>query len=71
MTPLKTIETWRHAEFGDLNLESKHDPGGKVRQELPDGTSGTAVFGGGSLEYRYRLAAMVPGASGIHDACGG
>lgn len=32
-----------------------HDPGGKVRLALPEGTVGTAVFGGRRQEYRYRL----------------
>lgn len=42
--------------FEDLNVKPRHDPGGKVRLKLPDGTVGTAVFGGETQEYRYRLA---------------
>ncbi|MEP7353289.1 MAG: DUF1643 domain-containing protein [Acidobacteriota bacterium] len=34
----------------------KHDPGGLVRIPLPDHVLGTAVFGGKSDEYRYRLS---------------
>lgn len=33
-----------------------HDPGGKVRLALPDGTISTAVFGGARDEYRYTLS---------------
>ena len=32
-----------------------HDPGGKVRLKLKDGTTGTAHFGGRDKEYRYTL----------------
>jgi hypothetical protein len=38
------------------NIEKQHDPGGKVRILLPDGVIGTAIFGGTSNEYRYRLS---------------
>lgn len=41
--------------FEDDDVKPKHDPGGKVRIKLPDGTTGTAVFGGKNQEYRYRL----------------
>jgi hypothetical protein len=33
----------------------KHDPGGKVTIALPGHVHGTALFGGASNEYRYRL----------------
>ena len=36
-------------------MTPKHDPGGKVRLPLLNGTTGTAVFGGASKEYRYQL----------------
>lgn len=32
-----------------------HDPGGKIRLALPEGTTGSAVFGGSRHQYRYRL----------------
>lgn len=35
---------------------SVHDPGGKVRLALPDGTVSTAIFGGARHEYRYTLS---------------
>ena len=41
--------------FNESQMTPKHDPGGKVRLTLPDGTIGTALFGGPSHEYRYRL----------------
>jgi hypothetical protein len=33
-----------------------HDPGGKVRIQLPPGVIGAATFGGPANEYRYRLS---------------
>jgi hypothetical protein len=37
-------------------LIDPHDPGGKVRQKLPEGVATTAVFGGAGNEFRYRLS---------------
>jgi hypothetical protein len=42
--------------FNETEMTRKHDPGGKVRLALPDGTVGAAVFGGKRQEYRYRLS---------------
>jgi hypothetical protein len=36
-------------------IKLSHDPGGKVRLSLPAHVTGTAVFGGHSDQYRYRL----------------
>lgn len=36
--------------------KAAHDPGGKVRLVLPEGTIGSAIFGGARHEYRYQLA---------------
>lgn len=37
-------------------LIKKHDPGGKVSIRLAAQVQGTAIFGGRSKEYRYRLS---------------
>ena len=42
--------------FNETEMTRKHDPGGKVRLALPDGTVGAAIFGGKRQEYRYRLS---------------
>ena len=42
--------------FNKTEIARKHDPGGKVRLALPDGTVGSAAFGGKRQEYRYRLS---------------
>jgi hypothetical protein len=38
------------------NIHKQHDPGGKVRILLPKGVISSAVFGGASNAYRYRLS---------------
>ena len=40
---------------GVTPAKPKHDPGGKVRLTLAADVKSTAVFGGKSQEYRYRL----------------
>jgi hypothetical protein len=37
-------------------IPDSHDPGGKVRQKLPSDVVTTAVFGGSTGEFRYRLS---------------
>ena len=41
--------------FEEIQVAPKHNPGGKVRLAIDAGTKSTAVFGGLSDEYRYRL----------------
>jgi len=46
----------RHRGLMTSNVDKQHDPGGKVRILLPKGVIGSAIFGGVSNEYRYRLS---------------
>src|ERR1700733_12285555 len=41
--------------FNETDMTPKHDPGGKVRLALKHDVKSSAVFGGRSKEYRYRL----------------
>jgi hypothetical protein len=41
--------------FNEIDMAPRHDPGGKVRLALKHDVKSSAVFGGRSKEYRYRL----------------